>query len=197
MKSTKLLRVAAMTVLGLSLGATVASAAPGTGTIGTTGPNSHNEVTFNDGNSVSVDNNNSVRVSNYTDQHAYTGDAVTANNTTAGGAASGDAVNDSSLSAHLSVSNTSSSAAALAAVDNGSSSGTITNTGPSSFNEVTFNGGSEVSVDNNNCISIQNNVDQRASSGDATVTNNTTGGSATTGDAMNTSSTDLTVSISN
>lgn len=198
MKSTKLLRAAAVTVLGLSLGATVASAAPGTGTIDTTGPNSHNEVTFNGGNDVNLDNNNSVRVSNMTAQSAYTGDVVAATNTTAGDAASGAAMNDNSLTGHLSVSNTNSNSAALASVaGGGGSDGSITNTGPSSWNEVTFNNGSSVEVDNNNCISIQNTTTQTASSGDATVTNNTTGGSAVSGDASNSNSTDLTVTVSN
>jgi hypothetical protein len=197
MKSTKVLRAAAVAVLGLSLGATVASASPGTGTIDTTGPNSHNEVTFNGGNTVDLDNNNRVDLDNRTYQDADSGDAEVEHNTTGGSASSGAAMNDNMTSAHVSISNTNSNSAALGAVGGGSNDGSITNTGPSSWNEVTFNNGSSVEVDNNNCVTISNHTNQDANTGDAEVKNNTTGGDATSGDASNVNTTDLTVSISN
>ena len=198
MKRTKILRAAAITVLGLSLGAGVASAAPGTGSIDTTGPNSHNEVTFNSGDEVDLDNNNRVNVRNSTDQSAYTGDAKVRHNTTGGDATSGDAMNDNMTTARVSISNANSSSAALAAVGGGGSNmGSIDNTGPSSWNEVTFNNGSSVDVDNNNCVDISNSTSQTATSGDATVSNNTTGGNATSGDASNVNTTDLSINITN
>jgi hypothetical protein len=106
-------------------------------------------------------------------------------------------MNDNMTSAHVSISNTNSNSAALGAVGGGSNDGSITNTGPSSWNEVTFNNGSSVEVDNNNCVTISNHTNQDANTGDAEVKNNTTGGDATSGDASNVNTTDLTVSISN
>jgi hypothetical protein len=197
MKSTKLLRATAVAVLGLSLGATVASASPGTGVIDTTGPNSHNEVVFNGGNDVDLDNDNKVDVDNDTDQDADTGDAEVKNNTTGGDATSGAALNDNMLTGEISISNTNSNSAALGFGGNGDSEGTITNTGPSSWNEVVFNNGSSVDVDNDNDVYIDNNTDQNADSGDAEVENNTTGGDATSGDATNVNTTSLTITISN
>jgi len=197
MKRTKALRVTALAVLGLSLGATVASAAPGTGVIDTTGPDSHNEIVFDGGNDVDVDNDNDVSVDNDTDQDAYTGDAKVFDNTTGGDAASGSAMNDNMFRANLSIDNSGSSAAALDFGGNGGNEGTIETTGPDSWNEITFDNGSEVNVDNNNDVNVDNNTDQHASSGDAKVFNNTSGGDATSGDASNVNTTEVTVSIKN
>ena len=155
-------------------------------------------MTFESGDSVDLDNRNNVRVSNETEQSADTGYAKVYNNTTGGDATSGDAMNDNALTAHVSISNTNSNSAALSyGGGGGGSEGSITNTGPSSWNEVTFDNGSSVEVDNNNCVSIQNATEQSATSGDAKVYNNTTGGDATSGDATNVNTTDVTVSISN
>jgi hypothetical protein len=80
---------------------------------------------------------------------------------------------------------------------NGSNSGTINNTGPDSDNSVRFESRVDVDVDNNNDVRIDNDVDQRSHSGDAEVTHNTTGGSATSGNVSNTSSSSFTVRITN
>jgi hypothetical protein len=52
-------------------------------------------------------------------------------------------------------------------------------------------------VNNDTNISVHNSNDQKAQSGDATVFGNTKGGSATSGDATNTNSTNFTFSVSN
>lgn len=194
----KLLRASAVTVLGLGLGAGVASAAPGTGTIsGPTGPNSNNQVTFNGWDTRTVSNNNKVSVRNHNPQKASTGKAEVRYNTTGGAATSGEATNDSLLRANLSVNNAGSSAAAMN-TGGGSQTGSITGaTGPSSNNQVTFNGGSTVTVSNNNSAYVTNDNHQEARSGSAEVSHNTTGGSATSGAATNISTTEVTLSLTN
>jgi len=198
MKKIKLLRVAAVTVLGVSLGAGVASAAPMTGTItGPTGPNSNNQVTFNGWDTRNVDNYNRVTVKNWNPQEAKTGRAEVEHNTTGGNATSGDATNDSLLRASVSISNASSSAAAMN-TGSGGQTGTISGaTGPSSNNQVTFNGGTTVNVDNTNKVYVHNSNEQYARSGSAEVSGNTTGGNATSGDATNISTNETTVTITN
>lgn len=196
MKRTKILRVAAFTVLGLSLGAGVASAAPGDGTIDNTGPDSNNVLTFNNDTDVDVDNDNDVRVNNHNPQDARTGDARVRHNTTGGSATTGDATNDSLLRASLRVTNTGASSL-MSGTGNGTSTGSIDTTGPDSNNVITFNNGYDVNVDNNNDITVSNWNHQDADSGDATVSDNTTGGNATTGDASNISTTEVTVEVNN
>lgn len=73
----------------------------------------------------------------------------------------------------------------------------ISNTGPDSNNECTVNGGTQCSVSNDNDITISNNNSQTSGSGDAGVTGNTSGGSATSGGSSNTSSTSVGVDITN
>lgn len=194
----KLLRGTAVTVFSLGLGAGVVSAAPGTGTIsGPTGPDSNNQVTFNTSDVRSVSNSNRVNLRNSNPQDARTGDAKASHNTTAGATRSGDAMNDSLLRVNASINNAASSAAAVQNTG-GAQSGSITGaTGPDSNNQVTFNGGSTVSVSNNNDICISNNNEQSASSGRAEVSGNTTGGSATSGNASNVSTTEVTLSLTN
>jgi hypothetical protein len=196
MKKLQILRITAATVLGVGFSAGVASAT--TGTIsGPTGPNSNNQVTFNGWDTRTVSNDNRVNVRNTNPQHADTGRAEVEHNTTGGNATSGDATNDSLLRANLSINNAGSSAAAMNTGD-GDQTGSITGaTGPSSNNQVTFNGGTTVTVDNNNCIDVSNYNHQSADSGSAEVSGNTTGGSATSGDATNISTTEVIVSVTN
>lgn len=197
MKSQKLLRVAAVTVLGLSLGAGVASAAPGDGSIENTGPDSHNWVSFDSDMDVDVDNDTDVDVDNDTDQDADSGDAKVHDNTTGGDATSGDAMNDNSTSVHASVNNSGASAAALGGGGGGSWSGSIDTTGPDSWNKIDFDSDVDIDVDNDTDIDVDNDTDQDARSGDASVYHNTTGGSATTGNAVNTNSTEVVIEVTN
>lgn len=198
MKKIKLLRVAAITVFGLSLGAGVASAAPGDATIDNTGPDSYNTVRFETDRDVDVDNDNEVRVRNYNPQTASSGDARVRHNTTGGDATSGDAENDSLMRVRASIDNSSATAAALGGGDdNGSWSGSISDTGPDSTNRITFDSDVDVDVDNDNDVSVSNHNSQSAHTGDASVSDNTTGGDATTGSASNISTTDVTIEITN
>lgn len=192
----KLSRVIGVAVLALSLGSGAVSAA--TGSISTTGPDSTNQVTVNDEQRSRVNNDNHVRLDNDTYQRASSGRAEVEHNTTSGGASSGDVVNDNLTRATLRLDNT---AAATAAVEVsgglGSVSGSISNTGPDSTNQVTFNSSSSVHVDNDNHISLDNDTHQSAYSGSAEVSGNTTGGSASSGDATNINTSEFTLTIEN
>lgn len=79
----------------------------------------------------------------------------------------------------------------------GASSGSITNTGPDSTNKVITKSSLELDVHNHNNISLANSSDQDAYTGRASVSHNTTGGDATSGDAENNNSTDVSVSVTN
>ena len=192
----KLSRVIGVAVLALSLGSGAVSAA--TGSISATGPDSTNQVTVNDEQRSRVNNDNHVRLDNDTYQRASSGRAEVEHNTTGGGASSGDVVNDNLTRATLRLDNT---AAATAAVEVsgglGSVSGSISNTGPDSTNQVTFNSSSSVHVDNDNHISLDNDTHQSAYSGSAEVSGNTTGGSASSGDATNINTSEFTLTIEN
>lgn len=79
----------------------------------------------------------------------------------------------------------------------GASSGTIGTTGPSSDNEIRHDSDVDLDIDNDNDVDLWNHNKQRASSGDAEVKYNTTGGDAETGDAENMNSVEATVEIDN
>lgn len=198
MKKLQILRITAATVLGVGFSAGVASAAT-TGTItGPTGPDSNNQVVFNGSDTRDVDNRNRVNVQNKNHQDADSGKAEVRHNTTGGNAASGDATNDNWFEADLRVNNSGSSAAALNGGGGGAQSGSITGpTGPDSNNQVTFNGSTNVTVDNENCVTVDNDNHQSASTGDAKVEDNTTGGNATSGSATNVNTSKVTLSITN
>lgn len=188
----KLLRLAALSAVAFSL--TTGVAAANSGSISDTGPDSINKVKFENRSKVRLENTNRVRVQSNSAQSAFTGDARVTHNTTGGSARTGDAANDNLVRATVSSNNSNSSSAAL---ENGcgclgSSSGTIDNTGPDSVNKITFADNSSVKVKNTNNVSVQSNSAQTATSGDAKVSDNTTGGDATSGNASNINTTELT-----
>ncbi len=73
----------------------------------------------------------------------------------------------------------------------------ISNTGPESTNKILSVNKTTTKVTNNTNISASVENNQQASTGDAGVKENTSGGAAATGDATNTNSTSLTFSVSN
>ena len=75
--------------------------------------------------------------------------------------------------------------------------GSISNTGPDSDNRITFTNDIKTVITNNNNVNISNNVDQDADSGDVTVSRNTHGGDAESGEASNWNETNVGVSIQN
>jgi hypothetical protein len=75
--------------------------------------------------------------------------------------------------------------------------GTNSNTGPGSTNVVKSTNVNTTKVDNHNDVTLTNNNEQKASSGDVSSQGNTTAGHATTGDATNTSQATFDVKITN
>ncbi len=191
----KIVRIAALSVMALSLTGGVAAAH--SGSIGTTGPDSVNKIEHKNRSTRNVDNNNALFVVNYNPQEARTGRARVSHNTTGGDATSGDATNDSLLRARVTVNNSGSNSAALGSGSSGNNSGTISKTGPDSYNTIKFENSSYVRVTNNNLVGVVNVNEQKAKSGSARVSGNTTGGDATSGDASNISTNETTISITN
>ncbi len=190
----KVVRIAALSVMALSLTGGVAAAH--SGSIGTTGPDSTNKIEHKNRDTRRVQNDNNVLAVNYNPQEARTGRARVSHNTTGGDAESGDATNDSLLRARVSVNN-SGSGGTSGSGGGGSNSATINNTGPDSYNKVEFDSSSYVSVRNNNNVGVLNVNEQKAKSGSARVSGNTTGGDATSGDASNISTNETTIEIRN
>lgn len=79
----------------------------------------------------------------------------------------------------------------------GATSGTIDTTGPESNNQIRHKSRVEIDVENDNDVELNNRNEQRASSGDARVRYNTTGGSAMAGSVANESMVDAWVEIDN
>lgn len=187
--------------LGLVVGfAALAGAAP-MSSIDTTGPDSINKVK----NSVWVDmdltNHNNLTATNTNHQSAWTGDARVIDNTHGGSASTGDASNHTSFNASATVNNSGTAGALNSALNGvlggGGGSSSISDTGPDSYNKVSNKTNVNVDVNNTNTIRVTNNNTQTASSGDASVTHNTHGGDATTGNASNTSNTSATFNVTN
>ncbi len=197
MKKIKSTLGAGVASLGLVMGmAGFASAA--SGTIDTTGPDSTNRVTHKTYNSKKVRNNNNIQASNQNSQSAHTGSAKVKHNTTGGDARSGAAANSNALNASLTVNNAAGAGGGAATpASTSNSTGTIRNTGPDSVNVVREKVVNKVRVTNNNDITVSNTNSQTATSGDAKVYDNTTGGDAVSGNASNTNSTTMTFSVTN
>lgn len=189
---------AVVSSIGLVAGfAGFAAAAPNY-SIGTTGPDSSNKVKSVDKRIIHVKNTNKLDVSNYSHQSASSGNAVTEHNTTGGSAGTGMASNANAMSASATIDNAASTAALVAApATGGGGTSTIATTGPDSVNEISTKVMNKVSVTNDNNINVDNTNCQVAQSGDAEVSGNTTGGSATTGNASNTNTSTLTFKVSN
>lgn len=120
-----------------------------------------------------------------------------ANNTShqGGGAITGNASNFNATEANVNITNV--APTSLSSNSDATGSSTISNTGPHSFNLISSSSSSNVETTNTNNVDIMSTNNQTAVSGNATVSGNTRGGSATTGDATNTNSTDIEVAIAN
>ncbi|HXR49927.1 MAG TPA: hypothetical protein VN778_02780, partial [Verrucomicrobiae bacterium] len=70
-------------------------------------------------------------------------------------------------------------------------------TGPQSNNQVHVTSHNSADIDNDNNVSAWNNNSQHGSSGDARVSDNTTGGGATSGAVNNSSTTSTSASVNN
>ncbi len=162
--------------------------------ISTTGPGSYNKISVKNVNVCKVKTNNNVNVMNFTTQSAKTGSASVKHNTTGGDATSGDAANTATNTVNGTLNNnTACPELAVAPVVDGS----VDTTGPGSSNVIKSKNVSKVKVTTNNNISVGNVVVQGASSGNASVWGNTTGGDAMSGDASNSSSSVVTLTVNN
>lgn len=191
-----LFRYSALAIsVGLALGM-VSVAGASSGTIGTTGPDSYNKIKQETKTKMMVVNNNHASVMNNVSQMAHSGDAEVEHNTTGGAATAGAATNTNAVTTSYMVQNCDN--CGLAAVPaSGSNTGTINTTGPDSYNKVEFETETLIMVKNTNDLTVNNNVEQRACSGEAEVEGNTTGGSATSGAATNTNTVTTTLNVSN
>lgn len=195
----RLMKAAGAGVLSLGLVFGLAGLAGATtGTIGTTGPDSDNEIREEVDVELEFENDNDIDVELKTKQRASSGDAEVDGNTTGGDAETGDAENASMVDGEIVIDNSSAASAyADAAAPSGGNEATIDTTGPDSENEIKFESKVEVEVENDNDVNIENKVYQSARSGEAEVEHNTTGGSAVTGSASNSSSTSFSVRVTN
>jgi hypothetical protein len=161
-------------------------------TIDTTGADSNNTVSNSGPNSTTTaTNTNNLGITNNLTASADTGDATTSGNTSAGDATSGTAT--TSITAfNLTGSNVIGSNALLVFVNvAGKWVGMIVNAPPGStaaalgggLTAQTGPGNTNTNIANDTTEQINNNITARATTGDATVTNNTTGGDARSGDA--------------
>jgi hypothetical protein len=194
MRTTRFLRYGAiaMATVGLSIGMAAASSA----TVDHTGPDSHLHLNQKQSNKVDVKNKNHVRVNNNNDQWAQTGSAKVKDNTEGGDATSGSAANDNSADTSVSLSN-SSLCDCLGNLSSDPHDASISNTGPDSKAWINQSSKNELKVSNDNKVSVNNNNTQTAKSGNAEVSHNTSGGSATSGDATNSNTASTSVDISN
>jgi len=191
--------VAAVTILGLGVPGIVGASS----SIVTSGPDSHTTVVTKNKNDVKVKNNNNVTLGASTSQAGSTGNVKTKKNTDAGNSASGDVKNSNALAGAVTLDNSGSSAAATDCGCAGGSGaagammGDITTSGPDSKTKVETTNTNTVKVTNNNNVNVSNAVSQTGFSGNVNVEKNTAAGDAMSGSVTNTSSTTLTVSVTN
>ena len=194
----KILKGAALSFTGILLSVGAVSAQ--TGSIDTTGPDSENTVTHTSSVDTEVNNDTTLDATLDVSQEATSGEARANHNTEAGDAETGDAENDNSIDAMVEVDN-SGAADIVESAGNGGSDGSgsldIDRTGPDSTNTITSESTVNTEVNNTTDVTFDVSVDQTAETGDATVNDNTMGGSATTGSASNTSSTTFSFSVMN
>lgn len=196
MKIRQIVGTAAIS-LGLMMGLTGGVVGAQTASIETTGPDSYNKIKQIWERKVRVKNDNNVHVSNHNHQYASSGDAKVEHNTTGGDATSGDSMNENTFELDASISNTGASATGSGGAGAGSWDAKIKETGPDSYNKIVMKNSSSTYVRNYNDVCVSNYNSQTAKSGDAKVEDNTTGGDATSGDAINTNSTSVNVNIRN
>lgn len=177
----------------LALTGSVALAA----SINNTGKGSVNIVS--NGNTISLcnnTNNNMSDVNTFTGQQALSGNATVKHNTMGGTAKTGAATNTSTTGVGLAVTNTSNCGTQLPSGNNGGTA-SINNTGAHSLNVIGSVSFSSVNVVNNNYTEVNTATLQGAQSGDALVADNTGGGNATSGGSTNTSTTTVSLVVTN
>jgi hypothetical protein len=154
-----------------------------------TGADSNNDINGDNTNNLVANNQTGVNVNNALTQGATTGNASVLANTQGGSATSGDAQSIANVVNMLQSSSSALSGNTVTFVANidGNVNGdllidpsTLANVQPASSNSGTTN---NLTLNNSTNAAINNNIDVGANSGNATVSANTNGGDATTGNA--------------
>jgi len=194
----KLLQLVAVPALAVVITGGMASAATMT-TIDETGPDSTQTVEVANNNAVELQNNNNTTAAVSNGQGASSGSATVDHNTTGEDATTGDASTEFAVTANVEHTNASSNDYALTSGNCGCGDveTNISNTGPDSNVNVSVANNSNVNVVNNNNFSLSVNNSQSSTTGDAQVTDNTTGGGAHTGNASASASVDISHFTSN
>ena len=161
------------------------------GSIEMTGPDSDNHVYLRADSRTDVRNTNHVNIDNRTRQTAHSGTATVKHNNSGGDAISGHAINDNTMIATSEVGNHTH----LNGSNGHDQHGSIEMTGPDSDNQVDARISSRADVRNYSRVYIDNHTTQNARSGNALVYQNTTGGSAMSGDAANYNFSDILVGV--
>jgi len=192
----KLSRLGLATASAVSVIGIAATGIASAGSINWTGPGSFNTIHTSFVNNHKIRNNNNVWLSNHNFQFAKTGNAKVLCNTHGGSALTGDASNWNQTNQKVWLSNNS-GGGSWSGWGGGFGGSSISNTGPKSFNSIRTTVSNNSRVTNNNNVSVSNSNNQTARTGNATVSFNTFGGDATTGNAMNSNNTDQSVSVTN
>jgi hypothetical protein len=191
----RIITVAAAVVSTLTLGAGVVGAQ----SIDHSGPDSSNHTSWSSTVDHKMTNATNVSATNNNPQMAHSGNAKSEDSTTGGGATTGSAANMSGLVGEVTTSNPAGSGmgASSAVAADVSDGGNITSSGPDSHNSVVTKSSVKTQVANTTNVNLVNNNSQSAVTGNATVSENTSGGNAMSGNAMNTSTTSFTVNTTN
>lgn len=191
----KLLRAAAVAVLGVSM--TTGLAAAQSGSINQTGQSSENRVRNRVTTSRTVTSDVTAGISNGNNQGTSTGTATANNNTTGGSVSSGMASNSNAFGLNATINNSMASTAAGGSgmAMESDNSGTISNTGQGSTNVVHNTVNDTTTVDTSTNLQVSSTSTQSASSGNASASNNTTVGDVWSGDAMNTNTSSIVLTI--
>lgn len=152
-----------------------------------TGPNSNTGVNNNTNNNTDLNFNNNANFNIYLDLLAASGNAGVLGNTTGGSASSGNADSTANvlnqIQSQWDISDILTFNSDLYGDIYGDLLVNTQNIGPKANVDVDNNVNNNLDIDVNNNTNIVNDIDVVAQTGDATVSGNTNGGDATTGDA--------------
>ena len=178
--------------LGLTAGVVGLAGAQVTGNLGTTGEDSQNDAVVTSEDNREYNRDVSVTAQNNNPQTATSGDATVEDGDDDGTAASGTAGNNSTFEGGVTVSQGGSGGDG----SGGSAvSGTIEGTGEDSDNNLDVTHTDNRVWNSTANVNVVNNNTQSAVSGAATVQGGENGGSATSGNAANTSSSTFNVNV--
>lgn len=182
--------------LGLTAGAVGLVGAQVTGSLGTTGEDSQNDAVVTSEDNREYNRDATVTAENNNPQTATSGEATVEDGDDDGTALSGTATNASTFEGSVNVEQGGSGGDDDSEGSTGSgASGTIDGTGEDSDNNLEVTHTDNRVWNSNASVNVSNNNTQSAVSGAATVQGGENGGSATSGNASNTSSSTFNVGV--